>query len=123
MKSSPARAAASRANSRKSTGPKTERGRRASSQNARKHGLRAEVLALLPEERAELDARIAAWLKDERPATEIDAWLITHVAAASVKLDRCTEREAAALDEIACVTARAWLKKQKARARKRATKL
>src|SRR5690348_16778808 len=122
MNTSPAREARNRAGAARRAGPKSEVGRRRSAMNALKHGLRAEVFTW-PEEQALIDARAAAWTEAERPATEVDAWLVAHVAAESVRIDRCIELESAAIDKQTRLVAAACLKKQRARARKRATKL
>ncbi|MBL8177669.1 MAG: hypothetical protein JNK48_23530 [Bryobacterales bacterium] len=54
----------SRANAQASTGPRTEAGKTASSQNARKHGLSARHVPLSPEERPVFD-RLEAGLRAE----------------------------------------------------------
>ena len=61
MTVSAAKLEANRRNSQKSTGPRTEAGKIASSQNAVTHGLRAKTLVLLGEDPLVLDDRRAAW--------------------------------------------------------------
>ena len=58
---SPARLAANRANSKRSCGPKTPRGKAVSKFNGLVHGMRAESEIIPGEDPAELDRRIAAW--------------------------------------------------------------
>src|SRR3954470_484614 len=61
---SPARLAANRANSKRSTGPRSPAGKAVSKFNGLVHGMRAESDILPGEDPAELDRRIAAWAKE-----------------------------------------------------------
>ena len=67
---SPARLAANRANSRRSTGPRTPQGKSVSKMNGLVHGMRAESDILPGEDPAELDRRIAAWADELGAETE-----------------------------------------------------
>jgi len=91
---SSARAEASRKNGTKSRGPKTEEGRARSSQNALKHGLRAQKYVVLPEEDAaefaELEAALVAELA---PVGELQTVLARRVAVAAWRLARADRIE------------------------------
>ena len=58
---------ANRNNAKKSTGPRTEQGKAASSQNALKHGLLARDAVLPGEDPADYEAQIAALEADIQP--------------------------------------------------------
>jgi hypothetical protein len=89
-----ARAAASRLNGAKSRGPKTEAGKARSSQNALKHGLRAQCHVVLPDEDpAEYEAFAAALLADLAPHGALQALLASRVAAAAWRLLRADRIE------------------------------
>jgi hypothetical protein len=90
---SPARIEANRRNALKSTGPKTPEGKARSAMNAVTHGLRCETVE--PEHQRQLiDARLAEWAADLKPAGPAQAWLVRRAVAASVRLDLCLEAEA-----------------------------
>ena len=89
---------ANRRNAQASTGPRTEAGKEASRGNALKHGMRAEVFEVLPnEDPAEFAARVAAWEHDLKPVGEAEAHLARRAAAIVWKLDRLERVEAASL--------------------------
>jgi hypothetical protein len=92
---SPARAAASRRNGAKSSGPKTPEGKARSAQNALKHGMRAQKCIVLPGERAAaFEAFEAALLEELAPQGALQAVLAQRVVAASWRLARSERLEA-----------------------------
>jgi hypothetical protein len=94
---SPARLAANRANSLKSTGPRTPEGKEASRLNGLTHGLRAE-LAIIPGEDPEaLRRRLDVWTDELGAETESERYLVEAAVNASWRMDRCRAAEAAAL--------------------------
>ena len=70
MAISAAKLEANRRNARKSTGPRTEKGKRRSRLNAVTHGLRAEILVLLDEDQAE--GRKKAWRASLLPRDDVE---------------------------------------------------
>ena len=62
MATSQAKVDANRRNAQKSTGPRTEEGKRRSRLNGVTHGSRAETLVLLDEDPQALEDRRAAWV-------------------------------------------------------------
>src|SRR4051794_18311739 len=94
---SPARLAANRANSLKSTGPRTPSGKSISKFNGLVHGMRAESDVLPGEDPAALEHRIAAWADELGAETGPERYLAGAAAKASWRIDRCRTAEAAAL--------------------------
>jgi hypothetical protein len=89
-----ARAEASRRNGAKSKGPKTPEGKARSSQNALKHGLRAQKHMLLPgESAAEYQRLEAALLEELAPEGALQAVLARRVVAAAWRLERVEQIE------------------------------
>src|SRR3954447_5731673 len=78
-----------RQNATLSTGPRTEAGKKISSRNSFKHGLRIETLALPDEDAFELRDRLDQWNDFYRPATPGEAELIDLAVFASVQRRRC----------------------------------
>jgi hypothetical protein len=72
MPISESKLSANQANARRSTGPRSEAGKAASAQNARRHGL-SRPTALDPVERAEAEA-LAEALAEARPERQAAAW-------------------------------------------------
>jgi hypothetical protein len=93
---SEARAAASRNNGRKSTGPKSEEGRRRSSQNARRHGLTARVIQGSAD--AEQITRLAEAFLGEYPRTDASWALALDAGLAQRTLDLVRSRRLQLLD-------------------------
>jgi hypothetical protein len=90
-----ARALASRINGAKSRGPKTEEGKARSSQNALKHGLRAQKFVVLRhEDAAGYEAHERALLAELRPEGPLRTLLAQRVAAAAWRLERADRMEA-----------------------------
>ncbi len=71
---------ASRANSQKSTGPKTDEGKHKSAQNALKHGLYAEHFLLDVESKESYELHHAQLLEDYAPQTASEIILIEQLA-------------------------------------------
>src|SRR3954453_14198528 len=94
---SPARLTANRANSLRSTGPRTPLGKSASKLNGLVHGMRAESDLLPGEDPEALDRRIATWADELGAQTESERYLAEAAAKASWRIDRCRGAEAASL--------------------------
>jgi hypothetical protein len=89
-----ARAEASRKNGAKSRGPKTPEGKVRSSQNALKHGLRAQKYVVLPEEDAGEFAELqAAMIEELAPVGALQTVLARRVAVAAWRLARADRIE------------------------------
>src|SRR3954463_4624999 len=86
--SSSAQAAASRANSLASTGPRTDEGKAVSRLNALRHGATSKALILPGEDPAEYERATAALMKDLRPATEAETLQARRVADLWWRLQR-----------------------------------
>lgn len=86
--------AASRLNARKSTGPRTERGRRESRKNALRHGLTAEIVTGIREESAEYLALEVALLADRKPRPGLERELILRLASLFWRLAPARSRRA-----------------------------
>src|SRR6266851_1680995 len=76
---SAARIAANRSNARRSTGPRTPRGKAASSRNACKHGFRSSVL---PPPTPEFTALLDAFRAEHHPATDAEESCVRSIALA-----------------------------------------
>ena len=92
---SAARLNANRRNARRSTGPITESGKHRSRLNARTHGLRAESDAVAPDEAEAVADRSAAWAPALPAGDDRRRWLASQLILASVRIDRCQERQRA----------------------------
>jgi len=77
-----------RANAQLSTGPRTEAGKAASSQNARKHGLTAKQLAIQPEDQEEFDELLAFYQAEVNPQGPIQQTLFEELISAAWNLRR-----------------------------------
>ena len=102
---------ANRRNARRSTGPKTPRGKYHARMNARKHGLRGHEVLLPDEDPAEFEAFRENIFRDLRPVGFLEAELADHVVSSCWWLRRCDRIEAGLLgggtyvmDEIASKT-------------------
>src|SRR3954447_22714047 len=94
---SAARLAANRANSKRSTGPRTPQGKSVSKMNGLVHGMRAESEVLPGEDAEELRRRYEAWADELGAETEAERCLVRAAVNASWRIDRCRAAEAAAL--------------------------
>jgi hypothetical protein len=90
---------ANRRNAKKSTGPRTQKGKERSRLNALKHGNRAvAVLPVLPHEDPKaLARRVQEWTDDLQPATAMECDLIACAARLSWVLERAEKAEVAQL--------------------------
>jgi len=84
---------ANRRNSRSSTGPRTEQGKRRSRQNAVRHGLTAETVVDVLEDPAAYRAFETQVLSDYLPASTIERELVTRLASLLWRLRRATAIE------------------------------
>ena len=89
---------ANRRNARRSTGPKTPRGRYHARMNARKHGLRGHEVLLPDEDPAEFEAFRENIFRDLRPVGFLESELADHVVSSCWWLRRCDRLGAALLD-------------------------
>jgi hypothetical protein len=97
MPTSAAQIASNKANSLKSSGPKTAEGLARSSRNALKHGLTGAGIALPIEDAAEVD-RLQRDLESEmKPSGELGRTLVRRMALLAVRMDRCVAHETASL--------------------------
>jgi hypothetical protein len=88
-----------RANAARSTGPRTERGKAASSRNAVKHGLAGGVLFIEGEDPAVFQLLLDDLIAEHAPATTAERMIIENLARQFWFSRRAATLEAAALDE------------------------
>lgn len=82
--------AANRLNARKSTGPRTERGKQRSRQNALRHGLTAETVISVLEDAADYQALEASIMADHQPHSATDRELVCRLVSVLWRLRRAT---------------------------------
>ena len=98
MTISQARLEANRRNAQKSTGPRTDEGKKNSSQNAVTHGCRAETLVLRDEDPAALEQRRAAWRACLAPGDDVEERLVETAVVHTWMQDRARRAQAARLN-------------------------
>ncbi|HVX67047.1 MAG TPA: hypothetical protein VHA11_10615 [Bryobacteraceae bacterium] len=79
---------ANRANSKKSTGPKTPEGKAAASENALRHGFRARAVVLPEEDRSEYLELLAALEAEYNPVGPTEAFFVREMATSDWHLRR-----------------------------------
>jgi hypothetical protein len=92
---------ANRSNARKSTGPRTDAGKAASSRNALKHGLCAATAVLPDEDPAEFEAFAEQFKKDCDPHGKRQELLVERLTVLHWKLQRLPAMEQAAVRQLA----------------------
>src|SRR4051795_7454082 len=98
MKLSPEeRSVINRKNASLSTGPKSERGKKAVSMNACKHGMCARKVSLPHEDPEAVQRRLEQWTESCRPADAMEHYLVEQAVRASLSLDRCRDQHTALL--------------------------
>jgi hypothetical protein len=91
---------ANRRNAQLSSGPKSQEGKEKVRLNAVKHGLRAEVIEVLPhEDRAEFARRLDAWFDEYDPRSEIEIHRVRRAAVLTWKIERADRHEIAQLSK------------------------
>jgi len=95
--STTAQHAANLANSHLSTGPKTEEGKAASSQNSLKHGLTAKTALLPGEDPTEYEALTQGMTIDLGPGNTVESSLVTELVDLQWRLQRVPRLEATIL--------------------------
>jgi hypothetical protein len=99
MPTSEARILANQQNALRSTGPKTAEGKENSRRNALKHGMTGEGIVVPVEDEAEVEARTEAFLDELQPTGALGVTLVRRAARLAVRMERCAERELAAISE------------------------
>src|SRR5262249_52482871 len=102
------RARINRKNAKRSTGPRTESGKRASSMNSYKHGLCAKKVALPNEDAALLQEKLAWWNETYKPEPPGECALIELAVTASVQRARSRRYLTAALTEQVLTAEKRW---------------
>src|SRR5215218_3603767 len=91
--------AANRANAKKSTGPKSKRGKKKSSRNALTHGLMSNHMPVLPfENEFEYRMLLDAVQRDLKPVGIVQREMVSHIALLMWKLRRIPTIEQALLE-------------------------
>ena len=79
---------ANRTNAQKSTGPRTNQGKAAASQNSVKHGLLARSNVIMSESQEEFDLHRDLLLEELAPATPMESILAERIVSLSWRLAR-----------------------------------
>jgi len=79
--------AANRANSEKSTGPRSVEGKKTSAQNARRHGVTAQTTVMTEEDRIKHDDVCSKMIADLSPVGSMEIFLASSVAEEAWRLD------------------------------------
>jgi hypothetical protein len=93
-----AQISANRENSRKSTGPRTQEGKRVVSQNAVTHGLFAHEAVLKCEDPAEFEFHREALLDELKPVGAMESLLAERIVSLSWRLQRAERMQNQAMD-------------------------
>ncbi len=93
--------AAKRRNAQSSTGPRTDAGKAASSQNAVRHGLTGSFSVLAHESRTEFAELLRKYNAEFKPTTSDEEFLVEHMAQSRWTLARSRRIEACLLDQLA----------------------
>ena len=93
----PAQIAANRRNARRSTGPTTRPGKATSSQNARRHGLLAQVVTLPDEDPARFTTFHERMTTELAPVGPLEEFLVERIVSAAWRLARVVRLEAGVL--------------------------
>ncbi len=91
---------ANRNNAQHSTGPKSDAGKAASSQNSFKHGLAGSQIVIPGEDPADYDRHRETLHRCYKPADEAEAMLIDQISIATWRLERAHKIEASALGQL-----------------------
>jgi hypothetical protein len=97
--STPAQAAASRANGAQSHGPVTPEGKSQSAQNALRHGLRSTAVLIPGEDPEEFERHRAAYIHRFKPADQPERDLVEAISATRWRIKRLMALEARLLEE------------------------
>ncbi len=89
------RKAINRQNAQKSTGPRTEAGKKRSRRNAYKHGFRCEILALSGEDGAAVERLADEWYDFYKPQSPAERELLEMAVTASVQRKRIVRAKTA----------------------------
>ena len=116
---SQARLDANRRNAKKSTGPRSEEGKRRSSMNAVKHGITARFAVLPDEDPALFERRMYEWVNNFRPQSDEEQFFAIHAVTCSWQLERAQRAQSARL----CFRAQTALDRKQHREAKEAMKL
>lgn len=98
---SDAKLKANRENAKKSTGPRTEEGKKASSANATRHGLRSETLYVPPGEKDDFDSLHLYLLNEVHPAGELESQAFERLVQAAWRMRRVRASEAVLIADCA----------------------
>lgn len=91
------RIAANRRNAKKSTGPKTDHGRKMSSRNSTKHSILANTILLDDEDKPRFAALVNTLIDDLQPQDDTQRSLVEKMAVAHWRLKRTWAMEAASI--------------------------
>ena len=95
-----AQTSANRANSQKSTGPRTSEGKAAVSQNAVKHGLFADATVVNGENQGDYDLHRDGFLAEMRPVGVMESMLAERIVSLAWRLRRAERMQNQAIDEM-----------------------
>src|SRR5215470_11173983 len=108
---------ANRQNAERSTGPRTESGKRRSRRNAVRHGLKAETIIDSLEDAADYSAFERAIKSDYSPQTAIEGQLVSRLASLLWRLRRAVIFESGLLniqaEKIGDQSARSWTTRER----------
>ena len=92
-----ARVLANRMNAKKSTGPRTQEGKRRSAMNALKHGMTAEITLMPDEDPAAFERRVREWVRDFGPKSDEECFYAERAAYLSWQVQRNYRAQSARL--------------------------
>jgi hypothetical protein len=98
MPASPARSEANRRNSQLSTGPRSAEGKEKSRRNGLKHGLTGAGIVVLEEDAGEVERRKGELQAELAPQSAIGRVMVRRMATLSVRMERSSRREEAAIE-------------------------
>ena len=100
--------AANRMNSKKSTGPKTQRGKDIACRNSLKHGMAGAGVVLPDEVEDEVKRRSAEWISSMRPFDLAEVWLVESMLREVVRVEHIRKSEIAILSRRSIRGADSW---------------